>query len=476
MPSNPWVPLLPPALLVVLSIGGCVSGPDYKRPDVDIAPKFRSQVSPAEARSIADLSWWQLFNDKVLNKLITQALTGNYDLQVAVAHIEQARALAGVARADYYPQIGYEGGVARQQTFVPFELFTRNPTYNSFGINLSAAWELDLWGRIRRSNEAARANLYAQEDVRRGVMLTLVANVASSYFALLELDSELAIARDSAEAFRRTLDLFNQRFQAGQESKLGVDRAQATYDASNASIARLTRAISQQENALCVLLGIYPRDIERGAPLAEQVMPEAPPGATTDIIRRRPDIQQAEHVMIGANAEIGVAVANFFPQVGLSALFGTQTPRIDNIFDSNFQVWSIAAGVAGPIFNGGRLRQSYRAQKAFWEATIAQYRRTVLTAFQETSDALIAQHTLVAQRAAQQSQVAALREAVNLSLVRYDSGRASYFEVLEAQQQLFPAESALSQTQRDQLLATVNLYKALGGGWNVPEADWNHPD
>ena len=474
--SNSPVLMLPLLLSVALGVASCVVGPNYKRPDIAVAREFRSQVGPAEARSIADLPWWQVFNDKALHRLITQALSANDDLQVAVARIEQARSQVGVAQADFYPQVGYRALASRQQSFIPFELYNRNLTYNAFGLDLNAAWELDLWGRIRRSTEAAQANLFAQQDVRRGLLLSLVSNVAGGYFALLELDRELAIAKESASTFKRTLDLFNLRFQAGMDSKLGVARAQASYDASNASIASLNRAIVQQENALCVLLGVYPREIERGAALGEQVMPETPPGLTSEIIKRRPDIQQAEQVMIGANAEIGVAVASFFPQVGLSALFGGQAPHIENIFDGNFNVWSIGAGLAGPIFQGGRLQAAYRAQRAFWDEAIAQYRKTVLTAFQETSDVLIAQQTLIGQRAALESQVKALREAVDLALTRYNSGRASYFEVLDAEQALFPAESALAQTQRDQLLAVVNLYKALGGGWNLQETDWPHPD
>jgi outer membrane protein, multidrug efflux system len=469
------VPTLPAALLAILSVAGCVVGPDYKRPDLTTAREFRSQLGPTEAISIADLPWWKVFNDKTLHRLITQALQENYDLQVAVTRIEQARALVGVARADLYPQLGYEGVAARQETFVPFEFRNRNITYNTFGVAANAAWELDLWGRIRRTTEAAQANLFAQQDIRRGVMLTLVSDAAAGYFVLLELDRELAIAQESADTFKRTLDLFTLRFQAGRDSKLAVVRAQANYDFSLASIAALNRAIVQQENALCVLLGIYPREIERGIKLTEQVTPETPPGLTTDIIKRRPDIQQAEQVMVGANAEIGVAVANYFPRVGLSALFGGQAPHIENIADSKFNVWHVGAGVSGPIFQGGRLQSTYEAQRAFWDETIAQYKKTVLTAFRETSDALIAQQTLVGQRTALQDQVKALRESVSLSLARYDSGRATYFEVLEAEQSLFPSEDALAQTQRDQLIAVVNLYKALGGGWNLKDADWAHP-
>jgi multidrug efflux system outer membrane protein len=260
-------------LLAALSLAGCVVGPHYKRPEVNPARDFRSQVGPAEAQSIADLPWWQVFNDRALHRLITQALNGNYDLQAAISRVDQAREKVGIAQADLYPQIGYEGIAARQKTFVPFEVLNRNITYNAFGVAATAAWELDIWGRVRHTTEAARANLFAQEDVRRGIMLTLVGDVAAGYFMLLELDRQLAIAKESATAYQQTLDLFTQRFQAGRDSKLGVVRAQANLDSSNDSIARLSRAIVQQENALCVLLGTYPRAIDRGSPLTDQVMP-----------------------------------------------------------------------------------------------------------------------------------------------------------------------------------------------------------
>jgi outer membrane protein, multidrug efflux system len=307
------------------------------------------------------------------------------------------------------------------------------------------------------------------------VMLTLVSDVATGYFRLLELDRELAIAQESSKTYRETLDLFTQRFQFGRDSKLPVERAQAAYDSSAANIAALKRAIVQQENALSILLGAYPKDIERGLELTDQSMPNAPVGLTTDLLHRRPDIIQAEQTMIGANAEIGVAVANFFPRIGLTALYGGQSPNIGDVFDSSFSIWNIAGGFAGPLFQGGRLIESYYAQQAFWEGTIAQYQQTILVAFQEVSDALIAQQTLVDQRAALTHQVVALRESVDLSLLRYRAGRASYFEVLEAEQLLFPAEDAVAQTQRDQLFAVVDLYKALGGGWNLSDAEWNHP-
>jgi multidrug efflux system outer membrane protein len=450
-------------------------GPDYKRPQLDLVKDFRSELGPSEANSLADLPWWRVFNDKALQSLIAEALAQNYDLQLAAARVEQARALVWVAASELYPQLGYQVFAGREKTFIPTEQAGGNLTFNTFGGFLNATWELDVWGRIRRSTEAARANLFAQEDVRRGVMLTLVSDVASGYFSLLELDLELAIAQESSRVYKQTLDLFTQRFEYGQDSKLPVARAQAAFDSSLAKIAALNRAITQQENALSVLLGSYPQAIERGTQLTAQSMPRTPVGLTTDLVRRRPDLLAAEQNMIGANAEIGVAVANFFPRIGLSALFGAQSPNIDDVLDSSFNIWRIAGAVTGPIFQGGRILQSYYAQQAFWDGTIAQYKQTVLVAFKEVSDSLIAQDTLATQRIALQHQVASLRESVDLALLRYNVGRSSYFEVLEAEQLLFPAEDALAQTQRDQLLAVVDLYKSLGGGWNLTNSEWMRP-
>jgi|SRR5580700_950348 multidrug efflux system outer membrane protein len=447
-------------------------GPDYQRPPLKSPEDFRSQIGPAEAASIADQPWWKVFNDRALQDLIATALINNYDLQLAVARIKQARALVGVAASEFYPQVGYQGFAGREKTFVPLEEAGGNLTFNAFAGLLNVAWEIDVWGRIRRSTEAARANLLAQEDVRRGVMLTLVSSVAAGYFNLLELDRELLIAQDSSRTYKRTLDLFTQRFEFGRDNKLPVARAQAAYESSFSDEARLNRLIVQQENAISVLLGVYPEDIKGGRRLDAQTMPDAPVGMTTELMKRRPDILAAEQNMIAANAEVGVAVANFFPRIGLSALYGQQTPKIGDFFSENFSIWNIAAGLAGPLFQGGRIIETYHAQQAYWDGTIAQYRQLILISFREVSDSLIAQQTLVAQRAALQHQVAALEESVELSLLRYTAGRASYFEVLEAEQLLFPAQDALAQTERDQLLAVVALYRALGGGWNLSDAQW----
>jgi multidrug efflux system outer membrane protein len=460
------------ALLPAALIAGCTVGPDYQKPEVTAPTEFRSQPAAQDASSLADQPWWNVFNDKALQSLISEALHNNQDLQVAVARIEQARAMVGIINSQNKPQLDYRAVGGGEKTFVPGPGGGADTAkFASVGGMLDAAWELDIWGRIRRSSEAARANLMAQQEVRNGVLLTLTSDVAASYFHLLELDRELVIAQQSADVFKQTFDLFDRRFEAGRDSKLPVERAGANYAASNAKVEGLRREIAQQENALSVLLGGYPRAITRGRPLQEQTTPATPVGATTALVQRRPDIRQAEQNMIAANAEIGVAVANYFPRIGLSALAGALAVDFDG-GDGSFGVWNIALSAAGPIFTGGRLKEVYNSRRAFWDETVAQYRKTTLVAFRETSDALVAQQTLVDRRAALEKQVANLNESSRLALLRYGAGRASYFEVLEAQQQLFPAEDELAQTQQDQLVAVVSLYKALGGGWNLTPEQW----
>jgi len=445
-------------------------GPDYQRPPVYTPEDFRGRIGPPDAASFADLPWWEVFGDPALHGLVSRVLEGNYDLQAAVARIEEARAQVGVAASALFPQAAYQGSAARQRVF--FFPGIANPTFNTFLGAFNVAWEVDLWGRIRRSTEAAQAQYLASEEARRGVIVTLVSDAATNYFQLLDLDRELAIAHESAETYRQTLDVFTRRYLGGTDTKISTSRAQANLQASIASIATFERQITQLEDAISVLLGTNPGPVERGIPLIDQTMPSTPQGLTTALLRRRPDIRQAEQSMISANAEVGVAVANFFPTVGLSALYGGESAKIGDVVKSSGNIWNIAADVTGPIFQGGRLLESYWAQKAFWDQTIAQYRGTIVQAFREVADALAAQAKLVEQRTAQEAQVAALQESVRLALARYQTGLANYTEVLDAEQLLYPAETSLAQTQRDQLLAVVNLYKALGGGWKLTDDAW----
>ncbi|HVO23790.1 MAG TPA: efflux transporter outer membrane subunit [Candidatus Margulisiibacteriota bacterium] len=468
-------------LAVMVAVSGCSTttaalrhlqvGPNYERPATQLPERFRGQADSADAASLADLPWWNVFGDPALQRLVREALENNYDLKTAIARVEQFRAQVGVAASDLYPQVGYGGAAAREKTFVPL-VPGGNHTMNFFSGVLDVAWEIDVWGRIRRSTEAARAQFLASADVRRGVMLSLVSNVAAGYFRLLELDREREIARSSAETYQQTLDFFTQRYEGGKDTKLSTSRAEASLAASFATIARLDEAILQQENAIRELLGAPPGPIDRGTPLTTQSPPAAPLGLTSDLLQRRPDILRAEQDMVTANAEIGVAVANFFPRIGLAAFYGGGSDDIGDMFKRDFSIWNIAGSVSGPIFQGGRLVEQYRARQAFWDETIAAYRGTIIQALREVADALASQSKLVERRAAQERQVKALAQAVELSLDRYRMGLANYYEVLEAEQQLYPAEDALAQSQRDQLLTVVTLYKALGGGWNLAEDAW----
>lgn len=443
-------------------------GPNYQRPQIAQPGDFRFQINQSDASSFADLAWWDVFKDPALQALIGDALKNNTDLQVAAARIEQARELVGVARSQALPQVNYDahGGIQKK----PGDDQDIGGSYSSAVGLLNAAWEFDIWGRIRRATEAARANMYQQEEIRRGIMLTLVSDVASGYFRLLQLDRELAIATESQSTFAKTHELFSLRFQAGRDSRLPVERAKASLDESTAQVADLKRQISQQENALSVLTGGYPGPIPRGMGLTAQAMPpQTPVGLTTDLLRRRPDIRAAEQAMISANAQIGEAIANFYPRIGLSALAGLIGIAGAGPLDGTSGFWRGGLNLAGPIFTGGRLESEYRNRQAYWDETVANYRQTILTAFRETSDALVAEQRLAEQRAALETKVAASRQSIDLALQRYHGGRASYFEVIEAQQQLFPAEDQLAKVQQAQLVAVVSLYKALGGGWNLTD-------
>lgn len=462
------------ALTAALALcSGCAVGPNYVRPEVSAPATYRSALDPAEAASLADLPWWEVFADPVLERLIETALEGNYDLATAVSRVEVARALVGVTQSQFYPQIEYQGIASRQRE--PLQQFgsAGAATFDLFQGAFALAWEIDVWGRIRRATEAARAELYATEEFRRGVMLTLATAVAQSYLTLLELDRELEIQREAQKVYGDTLNLFQQRYVGGVGSKLQVDRAEAALAQADAAVPDLERRIAIQENAIAVLLGKNPEEIPRGTPLAERPAPApTPPGLPSQLLERRPDVREAEEEVIRANAEIGVAVANFFPQIGLTALYGGQAEEIEDVVRGQFSLWNLVGSTVGPIFQGFALLEQYRAQRASWEAAVARYDQTVIQAFRDVSNALVTQQKLVDVRKAQERQVVALRDSVRLSLLRYNYGLAGYFEVLDAEQQLFPAEISLAQTQRDQLLTVVDLYRALGGGWQLSDEQW----
>lgn len=456
-----------------MMLASCVQGPDYARPEVQTPASFRSPIALQEATSIADAPWWDVFNDPVLQELINSALKSNPDVVAAAAKVDQARALVGVAKSEALPQIGYEAGYGVEHTFIPFPNAPTGAEFWGWRGGISAAWELDIWGRVKRSTEAARADMFAEEEVRRGVMLSLVTDVASAYFELLALDEQLRIAQESNKVYGENVDFFTRRFDAGRDSRLPVERSQANYAHSQDRTADLKRRIAVQENIISILTGRYPGDIPRGRSLTAQALPAVPVGATTALLQRRPDIRRAEQMMISANAQVGVAAANYFPRIGIGAFFGGQNLNFENSINETFSVWNVAGVLAGPLFDGGRLDSEKANREAYWDEMVANYRKTILTAFKETSDVLYAQQASGERRNALETQVGALQRSVDLSMQRFKGGRANYFEVLEAEQQLFPAQYALTEARRDQLLAVVALYKALGGGWQLTPDQWS---
>ena len=450
-------------------ITGCAIGPNYLRPELPLPEAHRGQVGIPEATSLADLPWWEVFQDKVLQELIEEALANNYDLRTAAARVEQARALVGVARSEFVPQIGYEGDAGRAQGTAQARVpVIPGQTSDTFAGFFNLAWELDVWGRIRRSNEAALADLFATEEFRRGIVLTLVSDVAQAYLELRELDLELDIAQRTIASFQRTLDLFTRRLQLGVASKLETARAEAALASTAATVPALERRIVAKENQISVLLGRPPSPIPRGALLVDQMVPPATPaGLPSQLLERRPDILQSEQGLVATNARVGVAEANFFPRIGLTSLYGGASADIENVAKGSGNIWAIAGQLAGPVLQGGRIFENYQAALAQWEQAKLQYEQTVIRAFQEVSNALTDQQKLAEVREEQVRAVIAYRESVRLSTLRYTGGFANYFEVIEAQQLLFPAEIILAQVQRDQLIAVVELYRALGGGWSA---------
>ena len=460
-------------------LGGCAIGPNYKRPPVAETPTFRGQAT-AEAASLADAPWWEVFQDPSLQALIREALRNNYDVQIAAARVQEARANLGIARSDLFPSLDYGAGVSRGQVTPGF---AGGPggraaeASNFYYGTLSASWELDIWGRVRRLNEAARATLFATEDARRGVWLTLVSDLAQAYFELLALDVRLQIARNSTDAYQHTYDLFLDRFQLGVASKLETSRAEGALGDAQANIPQIESDIVAKENQIGILLGRPPGPIPRGKPMYEQlVVPAVPAGLPSTLLERRPDLRQAEQQLVSANARIGVAKAEFFPKLSLTALFGTASPEISALTGGTATIWAVAGALSGPLFNAGRTLGTYRASVAQWEQAKLQYEQAVLTALREVSDALTALGKLNAAETGQDRAVKALEEAVGHATDRYRQGLANYFEVLEAQQQLYPAQNTLAQIRRNRLLTYVRLYKTLGGGWSLTNAEWTGQD
>jgi len=458
-------------LLVVVSLAGCAVGPDYKRPSVDIPQGWRFEDK--EAKDLANTAWWGQYNDPVLNELIEIALRENKDLKVAVARIGQFVGQYVTTRAAFFPQIGVgaSGGMQRltETGLPPIPSTVKNPN-DVWSVFLNGNWEIDIWGKIRRATEAARAGILSSEEGRRTVILSLVAAVASAYIDLRDADREMEISRKTAEAYKESLRIFELRFKEGFSSSIEVNMIKAEYEQALSRISFYEKTIPQLENALSILLGRNPSPIPRGKTLDELALPDVPAGLPSDLLEQRPDIRQAEQDLIAANAQIGVAKSLYYPAISLTAAFGYSSTDLSKLFKHPAQAWSFAAPIVAPIFTAGAIRGQVKSAEARQQELVVRYQQVIQTAFREVDDSLVEQKQTRPQLEALGRQVAALKEYARLAQVRFDEGYTSYLEVLDANRSLFNAELTQAQTKAVLFRSFVNLYKAMGGGW-VVEAD-----
>lgn len=450
---------------------GCAVGPDYSRPELALPPQWRA-LEVHEAQAFANAPWWELFQDPTLQDLIRTALTQNKDLATAIARIEQQRAIYAFQRADLIPKIDAYGSADRSRASkegrVPIPQSV-DPEGATFQAGASLSWEIDLFGRIRRATEAEQAALLATEEARRAVVIELVASVATTYMDLRDFDARLDIARRTLDSRRDYVELVKARFEGGVTSELDWRQAEAEYHRVETVVYEFERLVAQTEHALDVLLGRNPVPVARGRSLVEQPVPPAiPAGLPSDLLERRPDIRQAEQTLVAANARIGEAKALLFPQISLTGFFGWESTDLGNLFVGPAKAWSISGSLLQPVFNAGKNLARLEATEWQQRQVLYGYELTILQAFREVEDALVGFRTTGAQRTAQAGRVAAERKVLELAEVRYRGGVSAYLEVLDAQRSLFGSELDESQTVRDNVVAMIQLYKALGGGWTPP--------
>jgi multidrug efflux system outer membrane protein len=451
--------------LLLCTLASCAVGPDYHRPTIPTPTAFRgTQLQDAQAASYADLPWWEVFADPQLQELIAIALKQNYDLQLATERITAARAQVAITRSSLFPQLYLDGNSTAGKTENSLQA-----TYHFLAASGDAVFQIDLFGKLRRATESARAQLLATQDARQTVILTLVSDVASDYFNLLQLDLQLQITHDTIKTQEDSVKLTTYRVEHGTATKLDILQAKQTLDTAVATVPDLERQIAQVEDAISILLGHYPQDVRRGRPLIEQPLPPAvPPGLTSALLERRPDIREAEHYLVAANAEMGVAKASFFPQISLTGSGGGAWGRssaFTNLLSSKMAQWSYEADVSQPVFTGGALRGNFKLAKSQYAQALTSYRQTIQQAFGEVSDALIGYEKLHKVRVDQEVTVADLQESVRLSIDRYRGGITNYLEVLDGQRALFSAELTLAQARGSEYQSLVQLYRSLGGGW-----------
>jgi multidrug efflux system outer membrane protein len=461
------------ALIAGLLMGCRTVGPSYTRPVIKTPDAFRGSANAtpsADAGSLADLKWFEVFKDEELQKLISEALESNYDLREAVTRVDAARANVGITRADQLPNIGVNTSLTESRTSVngSFPLppgFEQRRTFGSVALSL-LTFEADIWGRLRSATQAARADLLATEENRKTVVTTLVSDVAGAYFNLLELDMELDIAQRTLTTREESLKLIRNREQSGLATLLEVRQGEQLVHAAEQVIPNIEQHIQQTENQISLLLGRNPGPITRGRLLTEQEQPESvPSGLPSALLERRPDIRAAEQKLVSANAMIGVARAAYYPRISLTGLLGSQSSQLSNLFSSPTGVWQFVPQLAQPIFTGGRTRSTVQLSTAQEQQALIQYERVIQTAFREVSDALVQYEKVREIRATQEQLVSTLQDRSRLSYIRYRGGVDTLLNALDADRDLFAVEFDLAQTRRNELLTLVQLYKALGGGW-----------
>ena len=457
--------------VAVLLLAGCAVGPDYSRPDLEQPADWRtvdSMTAAVPAVTYADTSWWRLFGDTVLVRLIDTALVQNNDVRIAAARVEQYMGLYGVTRSDLFPKFGGGAGAARGQFEATGDGSVTRPTNNSFHAEVFATWELDLWGKIRRATEAARADVLAAEENRRGVVVSVATLVAESYIDLLALDEKLLIAQKTLAGRERTLDLFAKRKVEGDISDLEMSMIESEYWLAKAAIPSFEAQIARKENAINFLLGRIPGPVPRGGTISRLAVPVPPAGLPSQLLEQRPDVRFAEEQLIAANARIGVAKAQYFPSISLTGLFGTASTDLSNLFKGSAMVWNVGGELLQPIFRWGEISGQVDAAVGAQKAALEAYVGSVRNAFRDAEDALVTRTKGSEQYDAERGRVNALGQYARLAGMRYDEGVTSYLEVLDAERSLFSASIDAVTTQAGVAKSAVGIYRAFGGGW----VDW----
>ncbi len=454
------------ALVAAVMLAGCTVGPDYVRPAVDTPAAWR--IDYPEAAEVANTKWWEQFGDPVLNELIESALRENRDVRIAAARVDQFIGALTSTRSQLFPQVGYGADVSRfraSRVSVPALPPGVDNYFTLYEASLGTSWQLDLFGRVRRLTEAAQARVYASQQGQRGVVLTLVASVATSYIGLRALDRQLEIARATAANFGETARIFDVRFRAGIVSRTEVMQIRSQYQLALTAIPGIEQAIAAQENFISILLGRNPEPIPRGKTIEQLVAPLIPADLPSALLQRRPDILQAEQNLVAANANIGATRALYYPTISLTGALGSASTAFGSFLSGPASLWLIAAGLSGPIFTFGGIEGQVRTAEAQDRAALLFYQQTILNAFRETNDALTGSQKKIQEVAMQEQRVAALREFARLSRLKFDKGIASYLEVLVAENELFAAELAAVGLLADRYTQLVNVYQAMGGGW-----------